>query len=189
MRRSARQALCLLACLCALAAPVGAQERPVVLFVDPEAVLQNSESGQAVLEEIESDRAALVAETESLSAAFEEEERELTELRETLPRPEFQALAEEFDTRVRRVRAEQDQKAAELTRRSEARRRQFFSDLNALYAQFLRESGASAIIDIRSVILANRVLDITPQVIARIDETRTPLRLNGAPLDGGDDPE
>ncbi|MEL7414864.1 MAG: OmpH family outer membrane protein [Pseudomonadota bacterium] len=155
-----------------LAAPAGAQDQAIGLLVDPERVLQTSEFGRSVLDEIAIRRRGLLAETEAISSAFELEERELTDLRETLSRDGFQELADDFDARVRKARADQDLKAAELTRWAESRRRAFFAALNDVYAVVLRTRGASAILDIRSVILADQSLDITAEVIDRVDAAR-----------------
>ncbi|MBB5514719.1 Skp family chaperone for outer membrane proteins [Rubricella aquisinus] len=176
-----------LACLAALFLMTGAaiaQVQAVVLLVDPERVLQQSQAGQSLLSIIETERATLVAETEALSSAFEVEERALTALRGTLDREEFQARADEFDTRVRAARAERDQAAENLAQQAEELRQQFFQRLNAIYTSILRETRAVAILDLRSVILANRGFDITDVVIARLDaEAQGPPLPPEPPLD------
>ncbi|MEL6677758.1 MAG: OmpH family outer membrane protein [Pseudomonadota bacterium] len=162
------------------AGPVLGQDRAIVLLVDPERVLQTSEFGRSVLDQIALRRRGLLAETEAISSAFELEERELTNLRETLSRQGFQELADDFDARVRKARSDQDLKAAELTRWAESRRRAFFAALNDVYAVVLRTRGASAILDIRTVILADQSLDVTSEVIERVDAARA-RALDGPP--------
>lgn len=167
-----------------MAGGVAAQSQAVVLLVDPERVLQQSQAGQSLLSVIEQERATLVAQTEALSSAFEIEERALTALRATLPREEFQERADEFDVRVRAARAERDQAAEQLAQQAEALRQQFFGLLNEIYSGILRETRAVAILDLRSVILANRGYDITNVVIQRLDaEAEGPPIPDALPLD------
>ncbi|MGB0498660.1 MAG: OmpH family outer membrane protein [Rubricella sp.] len=159
----------------------GAASAQGLLFVNPERVLDESLSGRALIADLEEERAALIAENEALSAAFEEEERRLAEMRETLDRPEFEAIAREFDARVRRTRAEQDAKADDLNRRANAQRQAFLQSLGRIYQAILVSRGADAVVDLRTVLLTTQDRDITDQVIETVD------RLNGfVPAPPGD---
>ncbi len=140
-----------------------------VLLVNPTAVLERSRTGQALIRANRLARERLVAEGEQISSDFEREERALAARRSVLSRDEFAEIAAEFDERVRAARAEQDRRAAQLTREEEERERAFAESLNPIYAEIMRDTGAAAILDLRDVILANTVLDITAEVIRRLD--------------------
>ena len=154
--------------------PAAAQAGPTILVVDPERVLEESDAGRAVFSEIEAERERLAAESDEISRAFEREERALTDARDTTDPDEFTELAADFDRRVRAARAERDRLSEDLARRAEEVRRGFFEDLNGIYVQIMRETGAAAILDLRDVVLVARTFDITDAVIARLDATRQP---------------
>ncbi|WP_316013025.1 OmpH family outer membrane protein [Roseobacter sp. HKCCA0434] len=145
------------------------RERPPIVLVDPRAVLEQSETGREILRQNRADREALQAEADAISNAFELEEQELAARRDLVTREAFAELAREFDERVRAARVEQDRRSQALAARIEARERRFAQQLNPIYAGILGDSGAAAIVDLRSVILADAQLDVTEEVIRRLD--------------------
>ncbi|MEO1550395.1 MAG: OmpH family outer membrane protein [Pseudomonadota bacterium] len=140
-----------------------------LLVLDQEQVLNDSVPGRALLEEEARERSVLIAQARQLDRELEEEERRLTDLRAGMEAAEFRALADAFDDRVVRTRREQDARAASLTQRSEAARRAFFNQVAPILLEILEETGASAVIDQRSVLIANQSLNITAEVIKRLD--------------------
>ncbi|MFV0359126.1 MAG: OmpH family outer membrane protein, partial [Tropicimonas sp.] len=77
-----------------------------VLTLDQDALFLNSQWGQRVQADIEQQGREIAAENDRLEKQFAEEERELTQLRATLPPDEFRKRADAFDTRVVEVRRE-----------------------------------------------------------------------------------
>lgn len=142
---------------------------PAILLVDPRVILEESVLGQQIVEDNRADRAALQAEADAVSEAFEDEEQQLAARRSLLTRDAFAVLATDFDRRVREARAQQDQRAQELIAQIEAREREFSEQLTPIYAEILNEVGGAAVIDLRNVILANARLDISQEVIRRLD--------------------
>lgn len=164
--------LSLLVAVCVmLASPGMAQTQSVpLLLVNPEQVLARSETGRALVQSIETERAQLIQRATEIARAFETEERALSDLRPTLDRAEFDARAEAFDTRVRAAREQQDREASALARMADQRQRAFFIELSNIYAALLQETGAQAVLDIRTVLLADQSLDVTDLVIERLDQ-------------------
>ena len=140
-----------------------------LLVLDQERVLTDSLPGQALLAEEAEERDALISQARRLDRELEEEERRLTDLRAGMDAAEFRALANAFDDRVVRTRREQDQRAADLTQRSEAARRAFFAKVAPILLDILSETNAGAVIDQRSVLIANQNLNITAEVIKRLN--------------------
>ncbi len=137
--------------------------------LDRERLFSGSLMGQAAEQRFEAASAALIAENRRLEASLEEEERQLTVRRATMPADQFRALAQEFDTRVEELRAAQDSKSRSLTRRREEDQQAFFKASIPVLAGLMEELGAVAIIDRSAVILSFDRVDITTQAIARLD--------------------
>ena len=148
----------------------GARALPPILMVDPRAVLEQSQTGRALLERHQQAREALQEEANAISRSFETEEQALAARRPLLTRDAFAELATDFDRRVRAARADQDRKAQELVARIEAEERAFNERLNPIYAEILSEVRGAAVIDLRNVILADSRLDISEEVIRRLDQ-------------------
>lgn len=149
----------------ALAQPLAT---PIVI-VNQERLLTGSQRGQALLAAEEEARDRLRAEARAIEAAFEAEERELTEARARLDPEEFRALADEFDARVVAARRDQDARAAALAQEFDAGRRRFYAAVAPILVRLMERSGAYAILDENSVLLAAQELQITDAAIAAID--------------------
>jgi Skp family chaperone for outer membrane proteins len=140
-----------------------------ILTIDQDRVYAASAYGQRVTRDIESRAAQLAAENRRIEAELTAEELALTEARPILPAEEFRARADAFDARVVAIRAEQDAKARQLSALREAARDVFWRDSLPALGQLLGERGAVAILDRRAVFLAANAIDITDEVVARID--------------------
>jgi Skp family chaperone for outer membrane proteins len=133
--------------------------------LDQERLFAESQFGRRMLREQEAAAQALAAENAALLEELTREELALSDRRDTLPQDEFRALADAFDARVTRIRTQQEERARALARQRDADRQRFFEAVVPILAQLLRETGAVAIIDSRTVILASEDLDMTDLAI------------------------
>jgi Skp family chaperone for outer membrane proteins len=147
---------------------------PPFLIINQEQLLTGSEAGRRLLAEEERERDALRTEARALDAAFEEEERRLTEQRPNLDPAEFRQLSDEFDARVVQARRDQDSRSATLAQEFDQRRRAFYARVAPILVTLMDRYGAKAILDENSVLLADQSLNITAAVIAEIDATLEP---------------
>ena len=169
-------------------APVAAAEQFPSLMIDRNRLLAETLFGKTVEAEFEAASKALIAENLRLEAALEEEERELTDRRASLPPEEFQALAAEFDRKTEEIRAAQDAKSRFITTEREEKRQRFLQAVFPVMGDLMRESGAVAIFDKDLVILALRGADITDEAIQRVDAVLgdgSGLATAPAPQEGG----
>ncbi len=160
-----------------LLAPMAmAQEFPVfqpanVLIVSQEELFSGSALGRDILQLEQEERDALIEEGRRIGAAFVVEEKELTDLRDTLPPDEFRALADAFDEKVVAARAAQEANDSTLIANIEARRRAFYSVIAPILAKVMQRYNATVIIDRRSALLFDRNLDITREAIDLLDQS------------------
>lgn len=144
------------------------------LFINQERILVDSETGRALLAAEEEKRKALVAEARAIDSAFEDEERQLTEKRGTIPTQEFRELADAFDERVVAARKRQDERSDGLAKELDQTRRQFYAAVAPVLVRLMERHQAQAIFDENSVLLADQRLNITDEVIAEIDAGGAP---------------
>jgi Skp family chaperone for outer membrane proteins len=164
------RALLLAALLLSPQAGTAQDDRLPVVIVYQDQLLERSRAGQALRRREEAETARLVGERQKIEAEFEAEEKRLAELRPTLPREEFAKLAADFDARVREARAAQDQKAIAAQRAVEQNRQRFLESLRPVLVQIMQRYGASVLMDGRQVLLSDPSLDVTGEVIQRMDE-------------------
>lgn len=141
-----------------------------VLVLDSDRAYISSVAGQQINKELEQRLAGLVAENRAIETKLEAEELEITEKRAITGAAEFRALADNFDQKVQQIRAEQDAKQQELLRLREGDRQSFLDLMSPIISQIAIERGARVILERRNVLLSAESLDITDEVIRRINQ-------------------
>ncbi len=147
---------------------------PPVLTIDADRLLAESALGQTLAAEVDEAARRLAEENRRIEADLLAEERELTERRGMMSPDEFRPLADAFDDKVQRLRAEQDEKERALADLREDGRQRFFRQAVPILSEILREQGALVLLDRRDVFLSADAVDITDLAIARIDATSAP---------------
>ena len=167
--------------LLALSGPVVAQEaattpsvgvvQSLILTIEPDRLFSDSAFGQRIVRDIETEGNQIASDNRRIEAELTQEERELTELRDTLTTEEFRERASAFDEKVQELRRTQDEKARALGQRSEEARRALLAAAQPVLLDLMADSGAVAILDRRAVLLSVSAVDITDRAIARVDAT------------------
>lgn len=147
------------------------QAAPSILVLDQEQLYSQSLYGIRLNQELEAAGQALAAENREIEVLLTAEELRLTNERATMEAGAFRALADEFDARVEDIRSAQETKARSLTQQADQGRQRFFDLAFPILIELLEDQNAGAILDNRAVILSPDSADITPQAIARINET------------------
>jgi Skp family chaperone for outer membrane proteins len=153
---------------------------PPVLTIDADRLLAESALGRALNDEVEEAARRLAEQNRRIEADLLAEERALTERRSMMSPDEFRPMADAFDEKVQRLRAEQDEKERALVELREDGRQRFFQQAVPILSEIVRERGALVLLDRRDVFLSADAIDITDAAIAGLDAT------GAAPGGGGD---
>ncbi|MDA8586614.1 OmpH family outer membrane protein [Rhodobacteraceae bacterium] len=173
-RRNSKVWLAATAVLAALAlGPVAAQTNAPILTIDQERLVSETRLGASIQQDIENRAQELAAENKTIENDLIAEEQELTTKRTELPAEEFRVLADAFDTKVQRLRDEQDEKERALNRMQEEARSQLLVEAANIISEIVRARGALLVIDRRDVFLSAGSIDITDEAIQRINEARS----------------
>ena len=141
-----------------------------VLTIDLDRLFAETRLGASKLDQLEQQAQQLAAENNEIETALIEEERQLTEQRDQLEAEEFRALADAFDAKVQKFRAEQDEKVRDLNRTRDEARNSFFNEVAVIISDIVREKGAVVVIERRDVFLSADNIDITDEAISRVNE-------------------
>ncbi|WCR12208.1 OmpH family outer membrane protein [Paracoccus stylophorae] len=142
-----------------------------VLTVDQERLFAESAWGQRAQRQVEAAGQKISDDNERLAAQLSAEEAQLTERRATLDAAEFRRLAEAFDARATAVRRERAQAVTDLNARADADRTAFYKAALPIMGDMMQQRGAVAVLDRRTVFVSLDAIDITPDLITRLDET------------------
>ena len=143
---------------------------PPILTIDQDRLFTETEPGLQITGELEARAESLANENEAIEAQLTEEEKSLTEQRAQMSVEAFTDVADAFDAKVQRIRAEQDQKARAIAEAGEEARQQFFNDIAVIISEIVRERGALIVLDRRDVFLSADRIDITDEAIQRVNE-------------------
>ena len=144
-------------------------QKTAIVTLDQDQLYLGTQYGRALQAKFESESAALLAENRKIDAGLEAEERELTTKRATMTAQDFRPLAEAFDTKANDLRKAQDVKSTELAKSRDADRQAFFQAVAPILGDYMVERGAVAILDKSAIVVSLGSIDITKEVIARID--------------------
>ncbi|SMY07484.1 OmpH family outer membrane protein [Flavimaricola marinus] len=168
------------------------QIRSPVLTIDADRLFGETLFGARVLAELGAATEALAAENRVIETTLQEEVDSLTARRPTMDVATFRQAADAFDTRVQRIRQEQDAKEAGLQQALAQGREAFLAAATPVLGQLMVDSGAVVILDRRTVFLSVGIVDVTDEAVAAIDaalgdgtgldatvpETDVPVELN-----------
>jgi Skp family chaperone for outer membrane proteins len=152
----------------ALAQDVGVVQSEI-LVLDPERLFSETQLGKQMLKDFQAAREAMSKRNRQLEAELEAEEKSLTEKRASLSPEEFRDLADQFDSKVQRIRRESDRAVRDLERRRELLPVQFMRMVEPVLVGLMEDTGGAVIMDARSVLLRADAVDVTDLAASRID--------------------
>ncbi|WP_420863532.1 OmpH family outer membrane protein [Algirhabdus cladophorae] len=148
--------------------PIGQLPTPI-LTVEPDRLFSQSDFGIRIADELAREREILLEDKTAIENQLRVEEQQLTDQRADLSAAEFTALADAFDQKVQQLRRDQDERSRAFSAKLDRSRQDFFAFALPVLADMVRQSGAVAILERRTVFLAADAIDITDQAIARIN--------------------
>jgi len=158
-----------------------------VLVLDVDQAYEASAWGHRAKADIEAAARQIEADNKRLEAQLTAEEQALTAERATLAPDAFRRKAEEFDARAQTIRRERAEDARDLGSRAEADRNAFLNASLPVVTTLMQEHHAAVVLDRRQTLLAITTVDITAQLVERMDETVGAG--SGLPGPGGTAPE
>lgn len=147
-----------------------AQIGAAILTIDQERLFLESAWGRRAQQTLEQEGQQIADENERLATQLSEEEADLTGQRSTLEPAEFRRLAEAFDKKATEIRRDRAQAVQQLNARADADRTAFYQAALPLMGDLMQQRGAVAVLDRRTVFVSLDAIDITSELIGRLDE-------------------
>ncbi|MES2434525.1 MAG: OmpH family outer membrane protein [Pseudomonadota bacterium] len=145
-------------------------QKTAIVTLDQDQLYLGTQYGRSLQAKFETESAALLAENRKIDAALEAEERDLTDKRPSMSAQDFRPLAEAFDNKANELRKAQDAKSTDLAKSRDVDRQAFFQAVAPILGDYMVERGAVAILDKSAIVVSLGAIDITKEVITRIDE-------------------
>ena len=142
----------------------------VIAILDQEYLFTESEWGKDILKNVENKVSKLAAENQLIKSELELEELDLTKVRKTTAKIDFDIVAIEFDKKVKKIRDEQSTKQREINNYLNENRKLFFEKITPILLNYIDELGIEVLLNKDTVALASLGSDITQSAINRINE-------------------
>ncbi len=140
-----------------------------IVTLDRDRLFTESLYGQRISGELTAEAAVMATETRDIETGLAAEEKNLAEQRATLDPDAFRDLAQAFDDKVQKLRAERDQARTDLQSKAQAAQYEFFNNVGPILGKLIRERGAVLILDRNAIVLQAADIDITDAAIDRVD--------------------
>jgi len=141
-----------------------------IAVLDQDSLFSQSEWGKKVLKIVEDKVSKLSNENRIRESELELEESNLTKIRKTMSKIEFDVLAIKFDEKVKKIRSEQADKQRKINIFLNENRKLFFEKVTPILLDYINELGIEVLLNKDTVALASLGSDITISAINKINE-------------------
>jgi len=142
-----------------------------VLVLSQDDLFKKSVAGRALLKAFEEKQALLFSEASKVEQDFILEEQKLTDQRLILAPADFQVLADEFDSKVEKMRKFRTNKDKKLQQDFIRWRKKFVQIVLPIVRELMAQYEASVVIDtINRGLIYDQNIDVTDIIIKRLDE-------------------
>lgn len=161
------------------ATPAFAQAKPTVIaFVDVPRVLKDSAAAKSARDQLTKQQQAYEAEIKSQEDKLRAEDQEIQKQRSVLSPDALQKRAREFQTKVEAARQQFERRRTQLAFAQDDAMRQMQPVFQKICGDVAKEVGASVVLDSSRVLVSASSLNITDQVLQRLDKQLPSLKLN-----------
>ncbi len=142
---------------------------PVIMVVDPQAVLQRSKAGKAIRAQHDHYLQAMQSELESNRKALKDTEAELMRQKAVLPQDTWQQKARDFEQRVVEMNQHYQRGAMAVEKSYRTAIESLTRAFDQVTEEVASEVGCNLILPIQQVVLHDPRMDLTSAIIDRMD--------------------
>ncbi len=165
-----------------LTAASAAEPAAIIVIVNSEQLFAQSKVGQSVRTQIQAQAKKLQAESKKANDDLKAEAKKLGEQRALLSEADFAKKVQAFEQKQQTLQQKMQKKSQELQLGSNKARGEVEAAIRPIFADVMKEHGATILLD-QSVVLAGGVdLDVTAEVLKALDAKITSVTV--APVSG-----
>lgn len=141
-----------------------------ILVIRQSALFSETTAAKSIAEQAAAAERALDAELDVVGETLRTREKELSDLRTTLPKEEFDALAAEFERDVRAFYARSQRERGLVDQAERHARNQLQRAAQEVLIEIMRQRNAQVMLNEEQIVLSKHSLDVTVEAIARLNE-------------------
>lgn len=142
-----------------------------IAVVDMQFIVQQSTAGKSVRDQLDKQREKYMKQIKKKEDELLSTEEELKRQRGVMKPEEFEAKRVEFEKKISAAQAEAQKLKASLERAYSESMTKLRAETAKIVADVARAQGVTVVLSRQSVVLADKSLDITPQVVEKLNSS------------------
>ena len=147
-------------------------------FIDFKYVLNESNAGKKAQDELKKKLATGIKKIKGKEKTIQEEEKKIIQQKKIIKPEEYKNKVKELRTKVSNLQKERNKLLETVSKQRTSARNELLKNLNPIIEEYMKEKKIRMVIEKKSLLLADQNLDITKDIIERLNKKLKSIKLN-----------
>tara|TARA_B100001248_G_scaffold110218_1_gene82252 strand:- start:1770 stop:2294 length:525 start_codon:yes stop_codon:yes gene_type:complete len=150
----------------------------VPYFIDFKYVLNESNAGKKAQDELKKKLSTGIKKIKEKEKTIQEEEKKVIQQKKIIKPEEYKNKVKELRTKVSNLQKERNKLLETVSKQRANARNELLKNLNPIIEEYMKEKKIRMVIERKSLLLADQNLDITKDIIERLNKKLKSIKLN-----------
>ena len=150
----------------------------VPYFIDFKYVLNESNAGKKAQDELKKKLTTGIKKIKEKEKTIQEEEKKVIQQKKIIKPEEYKNKVKELRTKVSNLQKERSKLLETVSKQRTNARNELLKNLNPIIEEYMKEKKIRMVIERKSLLLADQNLDITKDIIERLNKKLKSIKLN-----------
>ena len=150
----------------------------VPYYLDFKYILNQSDAGKKAQSYLKKKLDNGIKALQKKEKAIQEEERKIIQQKKVISAEEYKKKVTELRNKVASLQKERDSLLTEVSKQRSKARSELLKNLNPIIKEYMKEKNIRMVLDKKSMLLADESLDITKDIIKRLNDKIKSIKLN-----------
>ena len=147
-------------------------------FIDFKYVLNESNAGKKAQNELKKKLELGIKKIKEKEKTIQEEEKKIIQQKKIIKPEEYKNKVKELRTKVSNLQKERNKLLETVSKQRSNARKELLKNLNPIIEEYMKEKKIRMVIERKSLLLADQNLDITKDIIDRLNKKLKSIKLN-----------
>ena len=147
-------------------------------FVDFKYILNESEAGKKAQSFLKKKLNDGVKKIQKREKDIQEEEKKIIQQKKVISAEEYKKKVTELRNKVKSLQKERNTLLSEVSKQRSKAKTELLKNLNPIIQEYMKEKNIRMVLDKKSILLADENLDITQDIIKRLNSKLKSIKLN-----------
>ncbi|MBL6786125.1 MAG: OmpH family outer membrane protein [Candidatus Pelagibacter bacterium] len=147
-------------------------------FIDFKFILNNSDAGKKAQKTLKNDLDSGFKNLEQKETKILEEEKKIIQQKKILSQEDYKTQVKTLRNKVSSLQKERNNLVDKVSKQRAKARNELLKNLNPIIKEFMQEKNIRMVLDKKSLLLADENLDITKEILVRLNKKLKNIKLN-----------